>query len=119
MAAPRRADRVAREIQKELSDLLRREVKDPRVRDATISRVDLTDDLRQATVYVAALGAVGDEARSAELLEGLRRAAGFLQGKLGRNLRMRSTPRITFAYDAGLENLIHVAELLSGLEDEG
>lgn len=119
MPAPRRADRVAREIQRELSDLLRREVKDPRVRDATVSRVELSDDLRQATVYVAALGAVGDEVRSAELLQGLRNAAGFLQGKLGRNLRMRSTPRITFAYDAGLENLIHVAELLSDLEEQG
>jgi ribosome-binding factor A len=119
MATPRRADRVAREVQKELSELLRREVKDPRVRDATVSRVEMTDDLRNATVYVAALGAVGDEARSAELLAGLRAASGFLQGKVGRNLKLRSTPRLTFAYDAGLENLIHVAELLSGLEDEG
>ncbi len=118
MAAPRRADRVAREVQKELSDLLLREVKDPRVRTATVSRVELSDDLRKATVYVAALGAVGDEARSAELLEGLRRAAGFLQGKLGRNLRMRNTPRLTFVYDAGLENLIQVAEILSDLEGE-
>ncbi len=118
MAAPRRADRVAREVQKELSDLLRREVKDPRVRDATVSRVDMSDDLRQATVYVAALGKVGDQERSEELLAGLRAASGFLQGKLGRNLRLRSTPRLTFAYDAGLENLIHVAELLSGIEDE-
>lgn len=95
---------------------MRREVKDPRVRDATITRIELTDDLRQATVFVAPLGAVGDAERAKELLAGLRRAAGFLQGKVGRNLRLRNTPRLQFAYDAGLENLIQVAAILDGLD---
>ncbi len=118
MPAPRRADRVAREVQRALSDLIRKSVKDPRVQSATVCRVELTDDLRSATVYVTRLGAVGDEAASTELLEGLRRAAGFLQRQLGKELRLRNTPRLTFAYDAGLENLIQVSELLQDLGGE-
>ncbi len=115
----RRADRVARELQRELSELIRREVKDPRVGFATISKVELTDDLREATVHVMPLGNVGDEERAKELLEGLRAASGFLQGKAGRNLRLRRTPRLRFIYDAGLENLVRMHDVIEELRADG
>lgn len=80
--------------------------------DVTITRVDLTSDLREATVWFTPLGGIGDDARVKELQAGLRKAASFLQGRAGRALRLRNTPRLTFRYDTGVENLVHIHELL-------
>ena len=115
----RRADRVARLLLAEISQLVRRDVRDPRVRDVTITRVDLTDDLRQATVWFTPLGGLGDEGRIAELQAGLDKAKLFVQGKVGRNLRLRVTPRLRFLYDAGVDNLVRMHEVLGGLRSEG
>ncbi len=115
----RRADRVARLLLAEISQLVRRDVRDPRVRDVTITRVDLTDDLRQATVWFTPLGGLGDEKRIAELQEGLDKAKLYVQGKVGRNLRLRVTPRLRFLYDAGVDNLVRMHEVLGGLRSEG
>jgi len=114
----RRADRVARSLQDELSGLIRRDVRDPRVRDVTITRVELSGDLREATVYFTPLGALEDEARIKELGAGLRKAAPFLQGRAGRALRLRNTPRLRFRYDSGVENLVHMHEVMHGLVPE-
>jgi ribosome-binding factor A len=111
----RRADRVARSLQDELSGLIRREVRDPRVGDVTITRVDLSGDLREATVWFTPLGGLEDTARIKELEAGLKKAASFLQGKAGRALRLRSTPRLRFRYDTGVENLVHMHEVMQGL----
>jgi ribosome-binding factor A len=113
---PRRADRVSREILRELSELIRREIKDPRVSALTLTRVDLSDDLRDATVRWVPLGGIGEEQRIAEIQSGLDKAAGFLQRTVGRNLRLRSSPTLRFRYDVGVENLVHVHELLDGLK---
>ncbi len=115
MPAPRRADRVARELQKELADLVRREVKDPRVQAVTFTRVECSPDLRSAKVFFVPLGKVGQEQAARELGEGLRKAAPFLQGRIGRKLRLRSTPRLTFLYDSGVENLLRIHDLSSKL----
>ena len=104
----RRADRVARLLLAEISQLVRRDVRDPRVRDVTITRVDLTDDLRQATVWFTPLGGLGDEKRIAELQEGLDKAKLYVQGKVGRNLRLRVT-----------DDLVRMHEVLGGLRSEG
>lgn len=113
MPAPRRADRVARELLRELSDLLRKEVKDPRAAAVTLTRAEVTDDLREAKVFFTPLGKVGDAEAIAEATAGLRAAAGFLQGRVGRQMHLRRTPRLTFRYDDGVENLLHVHELLA------
>lgn len=106
---------MSREILRELSRMLTREVRDPRVRDVTLTRVELTDDLREATVWFVPLGAVDDAQRIEELREGLAKAARFLQGAVGRKLRLRNTPRLRFDYDKGMNNLLHVHELLADL----
>jgi len=118
MPAPRRADRVSREIHRELSRLLQREVRDPRAQQVTITRVEITDDLREATAWFVPLGDIDSAEKVAEIEIGLGKASGFLQGKLGRGLRLRSTPRLRFRYDLGFKNLVHVHELLraSGLD---
>jgi len=115
----RRADRVARLLLTELAQLVRREVRDPRVTNVTITRVTVTDDLRQATAWFTPLGGLGDEDRIKELSAGLSKAAPFLQGRLGRNLRLRSTPRLRFLYDAGVDNLVRMHETLGALRDAG
>jgi len=115
MATIRRADRVAREIQAELSRLAQRELKDPRVQQVTFTRVELSEDLREAKVFFVPLGAIGETDRIGELQQGLRGASSFLQRKLGRNLRLRFTPRLQFRYDVGVDNLVGIHDLMSGL----
>jgi len=118
MSSLRRADRVAREIQAELSRLAQREIKDPRVQDVTFTRVELSEDLREARVFFVPLGAIGESERISELEKGLRVASAFLQRKVGRNLRLRFAPRLTFRYDVGVDNLVGIHELISGLNQE-
>jgi len=109
---------VAREIQAELSRLAQREVKDPRVQDVTFTRVELSEDLREAKVFFVPLGAIGESDRIRELETGLRKASAFLQRKVGRNLRLRFSPRLIFRYDVGVDNLVGIHELMSGMNKE-
>jgi ribosome-binding factor A len=118
MATVRRADRVAREIQAELSRLAQREIKDPRVQQVTFTRVELSEDLREARVFFVPLGAIGEDERIAQLEQGLRGASAFLQRKLGRNLRLRFTPRLQFRYDVGVDNLVGIHDLMRGVGAE-
>jgi ribosome-binding factor A len=116
----KRADRVAGLIQEELSRLLRRAVKDPRLHQVTITAVRLSLDLRHARVFFTG---PGGQAGLAEELKGLRRAAGFLRGHLGRTLRLRYAPELTFEVDDSVERSLHIAALLKQLKssqgDEG
>jgi len=118
MSTIRRADRVAREIQAELSRLAQRELKDPRVQDVTFTRVELSEDLREARVFFVPLGGIGETDRITALEKGLRGATAFLQRKLGRNLRLRFTPRLSFRYDVGVDNLVGIHDLMQGLNQD-
>ncbi len=89
------------------------------MRDVTITRVELSNDLREGTVWFVPLGAVDDSDRIAELKTGLDKASRFLQGEVGRKLRLRNTPRLRFEYDKGMNNLVQVHELLAGLNAPG
>jgi ribosome-binding factor A len=91
-----RAERVAEEIRLALSEILRRKMHDPRVALASITEVGLSPDLRHARVYVSVLD---DPGRREEAVEGLTRAAGFLRRELGRSLRLRHLPELTFVPD--------------------
>ncbi|MBI2114047.1 MAG: 30S ribosome-binding factor RbfA [candidate division NC10 bacterium] len=105
----KRADRVAGLIQEELSRLLLREVKDPRVHQVTITAVRVSGDLRHARVSFTGPGGQGG---TEETLTGLQSAAGFLRGQLGRTLRLRYAPELTFEADESVERSLHVAALL-------
>lgn len=105
----KRADRVAGLIQEELSRVLLREVKDPRLHQVTITAVRLSVDLRHARVFFTGPGAKGG---LSEELQGLRSAAGFLRGHLGRALRLRYAPELTFEVDDSVERSLHIAALL-------
>ena len=108
-----RPQRVAEQIQRELAILIQRDLKDPRVGMVTVSSVEVSRDLAYATVYVTFLGKdEPDEIQQA--LKGLENARGFLRSQLGRIIRMRLTPHLTFKYD---ESLVR-GRKLSSLIDE-
>lgn len=108
----RRSDRVGDLIRAELSDLLLREVKDPRVKLASITEVDVTSDLRRAVVKVSVLG---EEEHRLETVEALRHARGFLRTELAHRLRLRVTPELNFELDRGAEHSQRISELLESL----
>jgi ribosome-binding factor A len=88
------------------------ELKDPRVGFVTITGVDATTDLKQATVYVSVLGSERKRTRS---LEGLAAAHGLLQGRIGRELRMKRTPQLTFEYDPSVAEGVRMSKLIDDL----
>jgi ribosome-binding factor A len=109
----KRADRVAGLIQEELSRVLLREVKDPRLHQVTITAVRVSLDLRHARVFFTGPGGKGG---LTEELQGLQSAAGFLRGHLGRALRLRYAPELTFEVDDSVERGLRIAALLKQVE---
>jgi len=103
-----RARRIEGELQRRLAELLRREVKDPRVALVTITAVEVSADLGHARVYYGVLG----RAPTPEVQEGLDHAAGFLRAKLGRILKMRQVPEIHFQPDELIERAAHLTSLI-------
>ena len=108
MPAPRQA-RIADQIQRELAELVRLEVRDPRVGMVTITGVELSRDQSHAKVYFTVLGAAsdGEQAR-----EGLQRAAGFLRTQLAHRLTTRTVPNLAFAYDESVERGVRLSRLI-------
>lgn len=105
----RRPERVGDQIVRELNELLLREVRDPRARMATVSRVAVSGDLHHARAFVSLYGS--EEERDA-CLAALRGAAGFLRSKLGARLRLRSTPELAFELDRGPEHSLKISRIL-------
>ncbi|MBI4537131.1 MAG: 30S ribosome-binding factor RbfA [candidate division NC10 bacterium] len=105
----KRADRVGEQIQRALSELLRREVKDPRVGGVVVTVVRVSADLRHAHVRFTC---GSDQARQAEALAGLLSAAGYLRGRLGRSLHLRYAPDLSFALDDSVDYSLRIAALL-------
>ena len=104
-----RMRRVNESVRQVLSEAVP-ELKDPRIGFVTVTRVDVTPDLRTARIYV---GVLGTEKQRQNSLTGLRQAAGFLRRALGQSLRLRYTPELVFTYDEGLEASDRVAQLLA------
>jgi len=109
-------------IQQELVPILSSELKDPRVRPVTITRVELTQDAGSAEVYVVLFGL--DHLENKEnadkmsgCLEGLNSAAGYVRKKLGSVIKIRQVPGIRFKADSGLTNTMRVNELLKKISD--
>lgn len=100
-------------IQMILSELLFREISDPRLQNVTITEVSLDPELMFARVYVNALG---DESREQEVMEGLERASGFLRREMGKRIRLRNTPELHFHWDATLEHGERINQLIDSLD---
>lgn len=103
-----RKTRVAEQIQRTLSELIRREVRDPRLGLVTLTEVQMSPDLSYATVFYSVIG--GDRALAQQILD---IAAGFLRGALGRSLGLRHSPEIRFVLDELIEQGAHLSALIS------
>ena len=108
-----RTDRIADQMQRELAQLIQREIKDPRL-DAliTVSGVKVSKDLGYADVYVTFLSTQNNPDLVNTNLQILKQAASFLRGRLGQNIRLRVTPELRFHYDASVERGHHLSSLI-------
>jgi ribosome-binding factor A len=105
----RRSERLGEEIREAVARIIADGLNDPRIGFVTVTRASLTADLRTARVYV---GVLGNEEQRAKTLAGLAQAAGFIRRELGRRVRVRHTPELSFHYDTGLDATDRVAQLL-------
>ena len=104
-----RHQRLGHQVQRTLAELLQFEVKDPRVRNVSLTSVDLSRDLSVARVYFSLLE---PDADSAAALEGLQRAAGFLRGKLGKAIKARHVPELRFVHDDSAAEAVRLSTLI-------
>jgi ribosome-binding factor A len=109
VANPQRLRRIGDQIQRELSELLRLEVRDPRVGMVTLTGVEVSSDLAHAKVYYTTLNEGDARAYTAE---GLRRAAGFLRAALGQRIQVHTTPELHFVFDESVERGSRLTQLI-------
>lgn len=110
----KRLDRVNQLIKEEISHLLQRELKDPRLGFVTVTEVDVAKDLRSGKVYVSVLG---DEAQWRGSLAALQSARGFIRNWLAPRLRLRAVPDLTFHPDRSMAHAAHIQGLLERLRE--
>ena len=115
MADSRRQDRVGALIQRELSEIIQRSVKDPRVAFCTVTQADVSPDLKYVDVKVSV---IGDEAQKDKTLAGLKSAAGFLRREIGNRLTLRYSPELRFAIDESADYLFKIDGLLKSVKSE-
>jgi ribosome-binding factor A len=109
----KRSERLAELLLAEISAVVAREIKDPRIGFVTFTRVELSEDLRYAKVFASILGSAQEKART---LQGLSSATGYIRRQLGRALHLRYTPALTFLIDESLEHGATIARLLRQLQ---
>ena len=107
-----RARRLGEQIQRELTDLLRRDVKDGRIGNVTITAVAVTGDLRTARVYYLIFGKQGPDVK---VQRGLESAAGFLRNALSKSLMIRYTPTLSFELDTSIEHGVRLTQLIDSV----
>jgi ribosome-binding factor A len=111
----RRPEQVGELIRQVIAQALLSDVRDPRIRLVTVTRVQVSPDLSYARVYVAAHG---DDAARAEALEGLASAVGFFRSRVAKALSARITPELRFELDRGAEHAARIDQLLAELKRE-
>ncbi|MCB1889577.1 MAG: 30S ribosome-binding factor RbfA [Rhodocyclaceae bacterium] len=104
-----RGQRVSEQIRRELAELIRLEVKDPRVGFITLTDVEISPDYAHAKVFFTSM--TGREGLD-EIFVGLRRASGFLRRELGRRVRIHATPQLHFVYDQSVEEGARLSKLI-------
>jgi ribosome-binding factor A len=104
-----RSRRVAEQIQRELAEIIRLELKDPRVSLVTITDVEVTSDLEHAKVFITSLNPSIDHAA---VLAGLQHATGFLRSQLSHRMKLRIVPALSFEYDTSVERGMELSRLI-------
>ena len=115
MAKQLRIEKLQELIKQEMSKMLLKELKDPRIGFVTVTGVEMTGDLREAKIFVSVLGGA-EQLKSS--LEGLNSALGFIRREIGQRIRLRFTPEISFAPDTSLDYADHIQKLLLQVEGD-
>lgn len=117
MRSYRRAERVSATVQRILSGVLSKDIRDPRVNLVVITRVEMNDDLRIATVWFQIMGQQYEPTSPAvrEALAGLETAKGYLRRELGAELQIKFTPDLRFHFDTSLTNLLRINAILDSV----
>jgi len=110
-----RQQKVGELLKEEISDIIRRELKDPRVGFVTVTDAEVSADLSHARVYVSVLGS---EQEKEATMKALRSASGFVRSEFARRAGMRTTPEIDFRFDESIEHGAHIFELLEQIKRE-
>jgi ribosome-binding factor A len=110
-----RSTRVAEQMKKELGEIIARKLKDPRIGFVTVTDVEVTGDLQQATVYITVLG---NNRKRSDTLKGLEQAKGFIRTEIGQRIRLRKTPELMFAFDVSAEYGSKIDTLLKQIKTE-
>ncbi|MEH7382568.1 30S ribosome-binding factor RbfA [Bacillus sp. JJ1533] len=110
-----RPNRVGEQMKKELSDIIGRKIKDPRIGFVTVTDVQVTGDLQQAKVFISVLG---DEEQRQNTLKGLAKAKGFIRSEIGQRIRLRKTPEILFEFDESIDYGNRIESILHEINKE-
>ena len=108
---PGRPQKLGDLIQRELSELVQRELRDPRVGMITLTSVDVSPDLSHAKVFFTVL----DKQKLEQTLQGLKRSAGFLRSQLAKRIKLYTTPELRFVYDESVERGDHLSRLIDSV----
>ena len=111
----KRSEKIADVIQREISEILMKSIKDPRIGFVTITRVTVSEDCRFAKIYFSV---AGDLAERESSQKGLESAKGYIRKELGRRVRLRYTPEIMFQFDPSIEYAIHMEKLIQSIRQE-
>ncbi|MFD1862483.1 30S ribosome-binding factor RbfA [Planococcus sp. FY231025] len=109
-----RSNRVGEQMKKELSDIIGRKLKDPRIGFVTVTDVEVTGDLQQATVYISVLG---DDKVKEQTLLGLSKSKGFIRSEIGQRIRLRKTPELSFEFDSSVAYGNRIDSLLREIKE--
>ena len=104
-----RVARIAEVIREVAAETILFELQDPRIKNVTVTRAEVSGDLQHAKVYVSVMGTQKEQDLC---LHGLKHSAGFIQRKLGNRLKTRFTPTVAFVLDEGVKNSLKVAQLI-------
>ena len=110
-----RVEKVQELMKQEISQIILRELKDPRIGFVTVTSVECTGDLREAKVYVSLMG---NESQVNACWSGLHSSLGFIRREIGKRIRLRVTPELSFALDKSLDYSAHIQELLLKIKAE-
>ena len=112
----KRAIRVGELLKEEISQIVLREMKDPRIGFVSVTDVEVSGDLRHAKVFISVYGT---DQEKEETLEGLQQAQGFVRKLVGERIKIHHTPEIIFRYDDSIENGVHISEIIKDLKESG
>ncbi|SFL14236.1 30S ribosome-binding factor RbfA [Halanaerobium salsuginis] len=112
----KRAVRVGELLKEEISQIILREMKDPRIGFVSVTDVVVSGDLRHAKAFISVYGS---EKERAETMQGLEQAKGFIRKLVGERVKIHHTPEIIFRYDDSIENGIHISKIINELKESG